>query len=334
MNSPKLVTVYGATGTQGRSVIKSLLQNKSGQFRLRGITRNPESDSAKSLAALGANMVKLGGLDKEEIVTAFKGSWAIFLNTMPGLAVNGLSEKDIGKLLIDAAAEAGVEYVVYSGLASAYKATNGDVPCSDFDEKAIISEYVKTKGFKGAIIASPGSYMESVFDGTMTYDIDGTQQFGGFPFKKDGDGFLTLRLPRWGGDDRMPLLSVADDFGDIVHAILLNPDAYHKQFIQAYSENITAEELIIAFQKATGQKSRYIVMDDWRSIVTKEDPMMEVYKTLLGFCYESGGKYYNQNNDITMAKELKALAAAAKGHDGGDAILTTTEEYVRKHWPA
>jgi uncharacterized protein YbjT (DUF2867 family) len=77
----KTITVFGATGYQGTSVIDSLLQNKTSGFSIRGITRNPDSDKAKALAARGVNIVKADGLVKEQLVEAFKGSWGVFANT-------------------------------------------------------------------------------------------------------------------------------------------------------------------------------------------------------------------------------------------------------------
>lgn len=79
--SAKVITVFGATGYQGTSVIDSLLQNKTSGFSVRGITRNPESDKAKALAARGVEIVKADGLVKEQLVEAFKGSWGAFANT-------------------------------------------------------------------------------------------------------------------------------------------------------------------------------------------------------------------------------------------------------------
>lgn len=81
MASSKLITVYGATGSQGGSVIQSLLQNKSQSFKIRGITRNPDSEKAKGLASQGVEVVKADGLVKEEVVEAFRGSWGVFANT-------------------------------------------------------------------------------------------------------------------------------------------------------------------------------------------------------------------------------------------------------------
>ncbi|MBE3046152.1 NmrA family NAD(P)-binding protein [Candidatus Bathyarchaeota archaeon] len=43
------IVVLGATGQQGGSVVESLLQN--GNWKVRGVTRNVESEAAKKLAA-------------------------------------------------------------------------------------------------------------------------------------------------------------------------------------------------------------------------------------------------------------------------------------------
>lgn len=81
MSSQKLITVYGATGNQGGSVIASLLQNKTSGFSLRGITRSVESDKAKALAEQGVEVVKADGFVKEQVIEAFRGSWGVFINT-------------------------------------------------------------------------------------------------------------------------------------------------------------------------------------------------------------------------------------------------------------
>lgn len=81
MASSKIITVYGATGAQGGSVVASLLQNKSGSFSLRATTRNPNSDKAKALASQDVEVVKADGFAYDQAVAAFKGSWGVFINT-------------------------------------------------------------------------------------------------------------------------------------------------------------------------------------------------------------------------------------------------------------
>ena len=53
------ITVLGATGKQGGSLVKALLADPkaSGQFHVKAVTRDPSKDSAKSLASLGAEVV-------------------------------------------------------------------------------------------------------------------------------------------------------------------------------------------------------------------------------------------------------------------------------------
>ena len=54
MSDSRMVLVTGATGQQGGSVARRLLD---GGFRVRGITRNTQSDAAKDLTELGAEVV-------------------------------------------------------------------------------------------------------------------------------------------------------------------------------------------------------------------------------------------------------------------------------------
>jgi uncharacterized protein YbjT (DUF2867 family) len=43
-----IIAVLGATGQQGNSVVQALLKN--GTWKIRGITRNTESEAARKLA--------------------------------------------------------------------------------------------------------------------------------------------------------------------------------------------------------------------------------------------------------------------------------------------
>lgn len=59
MAAKKIFVVFGATGNQGGSVIKSMLADAkaSQEFKLRGITRDPSSGRAKALAEKGVECV-------------------------------------------------------------------------------------------------------------------------------------------------------------------------------------------------------------------------------------------------------------------------------------
>lgn len=98
MASSKTITVFGATGAQGNSVMKSLLANTKHQFHVRGTTRNTGSESAKALDALGGEMVQLKSWSREALVDVLKGSWGLFLNTHSQMAVSPISPNPVGRL--------------------------------------------------------------------------------------------------------------------------------------------------------------------------------------------------------------------------------------------
>lgn len=71
----KLITVFGATGNQGGSVIYSILADPwlSKEFKIRGITRDTTKKSAQDLAKRGVDVVSvrfdLHSFSFEEIIT-------------------------------------------------------------------------------------------------------------------------------------------------------------------------------------------------------------------------------------------------------------------------
>jgi len=74
----KIVTVVGATGKQGKGVIAAF---DKGSFHIRGLTRNPDSTSAKALAAQGVEVVKADLGDVNSLRVAFAGSHIIYAMT-------------------------------------------------------------------------------------------------------------------------------------------------------------------------------------------------------------------------------------------------------------
>ncbi|KAL7794783.1 NAD(P)-binding protein [Trichoderma afarasin] len=77
----KLITVVGATGAQGGSVVDYLLKNESQGYAIRAVTRSTESAAAKALAARGVEVVRADLTDTAALEAAFAGSHAIFAVT-------------------------------------------------------------------------------------------------------------------------------------------------------------------------------------------------------------------------------------------------------------
>lgn len=57
----KLITVFGATGKQGGSVIRTILQDEtlSKEFRIRGISRDTSKPAAQALFKQGVELVSV-----------------------------------------------------------------------------------------------------------------------------------------------------------------------------------------------------------------------------------------------------------------------------------
>lgn len=76
----KTLVVVGATGSQGRAVI-NYFQSQEPSWSIRGLTRNPASDSAVQIGKSSVDIVKADLNDVGSLKTAFKGANYIFAYT-------------------------------------------------------------------------------------------------------------------------------------------------------------------------------------------------------------------------------------------------------------
>jgi uncharacterized protein YbjT (DUF2867 family) len=150
----RTILITGVTGHQGGAVARAL---QSSGFRLRGMTRNPESAPAATLARHGVDVVK-GDLDDEAALRrALTGAWGVFgvQNTWEA----GVEREEAqGNRLATLAREVGVEHYVYTSVGSAHKRTG--VP--HFDNKWRIEETVRRLRFPSHVILRPVFFMENL----------------------------------------------------------------------------------------------------------------------------------------------------------------------------
>jgi uncharacterized protein YbjT (DUF2867 family) len=75
-----LLTVFGATGNQGGSVINTILSHETlaAKYYLRAVTRDATSASAETLAARGCVIVQANFYDLSSVQAAVEGSYAVF----------------------------------------------------------------------------------------------------------------------------------------------------------------------------------------------------------------------------------------------------------------
>lgn len=77
--SLKLIVVFGATGNQGSSVVSTFLAEPG--WKVRGVTRNPDSAASQKLAARGVEIVKADLDDPGSLDPAVEGANAVFAVT-------------------------------------------------------------------------------------------------------------------------------------------------------------------------------------------------------------------------------------------------------------
>jgi uncharacterized protein YbjT (DUF2867 family) len=75
MSPKKILTVFGATGTQGGSVVKSILDDPktASEYSIRAVTRDASKPTARKLAELGAEVVTVSLIFPVTFSYSFKG---------------------------------------------------------------------------------------------------------------------------------------------------------------------------------------------------------------------------------------------------------------------
>ncbi len=77
----KTIAVVGATGAQGGGLVRAILADPSGEFAARALTRDVNSEKAKALAKLGAEVVAANIDDAASVRRAFEGAYGAFCVT-------------------------------------------------------------------------------------------------------------------------------------------------------------------------------------------------------------------------------------------------------------
>jgi uncharacterized protein YbjT (DUF2867 family) len=246
MLATKLLTVFGATGNQGGSVIKAVLAHPilSKEYKIRAITRDPSKPNAQVLAAKGVELVRADMDDADSVKHALEGSHAAFTVTNYWEKMSKDLEVQQGKTLADAAKAVGVKHLVWSALPNATKLTNGVLSHMEhFDSKAEVAEYIeKMKGDMVATYFMPGFYMSN---------IKGSIRPG-------QDGVPTWTQPFHPTETQCPLFDPATDTGTYVAGILSqDPKSVNGLYVPAVSQWRTPTEIVQTISKVSGTEVKF-----------------------------------------------------------------------------
>ena len=126
MADKKIIAVTGATGAQGGGLARAILADPGGGYALRAVTRDPNKDKAKELAAKGAEVVKADLDDVESLKKAFAGAHGVYAVTNFWEHFSAEKEKAQAKNIAEAAKAAGVKHVIWSTLEDTRKLMAAD----------------------------------------------------------------------------------------------------------------------------------------------------------------------------------------------------------------
>jgi uncharacterized protein YbjT (DUF2867 family) len=148
-----IILVTGATGNQGGAIARRLL---SRGYRVRAMTRDPESDKARSLTRLGAQVVQGDFDDVPSLERALEGVWGAYAvqNTWEA---GVQKEEEQGKLFAETAKAKGIGHFVYSSVGSADR--NTGIP--HFDNKWRIEQRIRELAFPSYTILRPAFFMDN-----------------------------------------------------------------------------------------------------------------------------------------------------------------------------
>jgi uncharacterized protein YbjT (DUF2867 family) len=261
MASRKIIAVVGATGAQGGGLARSILADAGGEFAVRAITRDPQSDKARALAEAGAEVVAADLADVDSVRQAFEGAHGAYCVTFFWNHMSPDREREEARALATAARDARLQHVVWSTLED----TREWVPLSDprmptlqgrykvphFDVKGEADEFFRDSGVPTTFLLT-------------SFYWDNLIHFGMGP-KAGPDGRLTFPLPM--GDQAFPSIA-AEDIGRCAHGIFRRGRELAGRRIGIAGAHMTGAQMAAELSDALGREVQYqaVPFDVFRSL--------------------------------------------------------------------
>jgi uncharacterized protein YbjT (DUF2867 family) len=238
MANERTVLVTGATGKQGGATARALAGKG---FKIRAMTRKPDSAAAKAVAATGATLVQGDLNDAASLKKALRGAWGVFAvqNTWEaGVA----GEEEQGKRIANLARAAGVQHFVYTSVGSAHRKTG--IP--HFENKYRVEETIRGLKFPSHVILRPVFFMENLAS----------------PWFLNGDKLHSALAPR----TRVQMIAV-DDIGQYAARAFTDAAKLRGREIDIAGDAVTMPEAAAGLSRGLG-----------RTIALVQIPMSEVRK--------------------------------------------------------
>jgi uncharacterized protein YbjT (DUF2867 family) len=250
MANKKTIAVMGATGAQGGGLVRAILADPEGGFAARAITRDANSEKARALADLGAEVVAADAGDVDSLRRAFDGAYGAYCVTFFWEHFSPETEGAHVRNMATAAKAAGLKHVIWSTLED----TRRWVPLDDDRMPTLMGSYkvphFDAKGESDKVFTEHG--VPTTFLLTSFY-WDNLIHFGMGP-KPGPDGTLAFTLPM--GEAALPGIA-AEDIGRSAYAIFKRGDELIGKTVGIAGEHLTGTQMAVALEAAIGRPVRY-----------------------------------------------------------------------------
>jgi uncharacterized protein YbjT (DUF2867 family) len=289
-----LITVVGAAGKQGRSVVDSLV--RSGRFQVRALARRLDTSLAQHWRDAGVDVraVCLQPGMQRELTAALRGSDGAFLMT-PNIMPPADYELALGREEADAAVAAGVQHVVFSSLENVEKRTAGRKSARHFTDKALVEEYIR-----GLPVTSSFIYMAFFFTNLMEF----------FPPQQHGDWLkLSLYLPHHA---RVPFVDPMTGTGPAVVQLFAHPQQYAGASLPIVGEILSGDDMAATFERVTGIHTVYEPAYSREAFIRRFPDLganEHLVRELLGMAeYAVEYGYYAEHRDLEWSRRIDPQA--------------------------
>jgi uncharacterized protein YbjT (DUF2867 family) len=248
MPDKKIIAVTGATGSQGGGLVRAILADPNGGFAVRALTRNVNSEKAKALQKLGAEVVEANVDDIASLKRAFTGAYGAFCVTFFWEHMSPEKETAEARALAQAAKDAGVKHVIWSTLEDTRKL----VPLSDNRMPTLQEKYkVPHLDAKGEADDDFKKLPSTLL--LTSFYFDNLINFGLEP-KRDAEGKLSFTLPM--ADNPMSCIA-AEDIGKCTYGIFKKPAQFIGKTVGVAGEHLTGSQMAAEMSEALGEPVSY-----------------------------------------------------------------------------
>ncbi len=250
MADRKIIAVVGATGAQGGGLVRAILADPRGGFAARAITRDVNSDKARALAQLGAEVVAADVDDEASIERALEGAYGAYFVTFFWDHFSPDKEKAEAKLMARAAKAAGVRHAIWSTLED----TRRFVPLTDDRMPTLQGKYkvphFDAKGEADREFTDAG--VPTTFLLTSFY-WENLVYFGMNP-KPGPDGTLLFTMPM--GNARLSGIA-AEDIGRCAYGVFKKGGAMIGKHVGIAGDHQTGAQMAATLSRVLGREVRY-----------------------------------------------------------------------------